>query len=508
MEEGYIRHFENRRIALAGNKRMCRHFYLQFHSILDINYYIFTKYDQMEGEVKGAFEDIPEIECRYMKALDALEQDLLIILCTDHALRKDYDHLFFQQGLEWGFGYIDALYVVQYYRHKYNMELFNKNLWIYGAGNNGKYFYRKYGSVYSIAGFISNFEEERECQGLPVIRPEALLKQENAYVVICSDADAMMAEKLCELGLIGNKDFCFPEMISKALFHAVGTCQIVNSAEVLYQNEDFYPRYYGCSYFDNVYEPCSDADNRRIKAYGSFCDVVFYNIANAGTTEFRNYRILINDYYKNAKQLFLPFYYFKGQMMQATDGVNPYALKSYEEEQFWFRGDQEINHMVEHGCGMEEIISKVLKSDYWSEQEIRNHFRQELKKIEILDRFSSIPIKSFIEENYKKMSVFADGTHFNFPLYLYIANEAANALQIEQITDQGYISEIKYDLSVMPIYPCVQKALEMEEQHSYPFYNKEKRTVEYLDIEEYLRRYVDYVMAVCNMYKKNGTHFR
>lgn len=507
MEKESIRHFESRSIALVGDRRMCRHLYLQFHATLNIQYYFFTKLDQADDNAELFFSDIPEIKCRYMRTQAVLEEDLLLLLCIDHAFRRDYDHLFFLEGLEWGTDYIDALYVVQYYRHQYNIELSKKNLWIFGAGNNGAYFCKIYKKVYPIKGFVSNFKEEKEYQGLPVIRPEEFLMQKNAYIVICSDADVAMEKKLCRLGLTGEKDFCFPETLPKALFHAIGTCQVVNSAEVLYRNKEFCLRYYGCRYFDNIYQPCSDADNRRMKAYGGLCDVVFYNVANAGTKEFRNYKRMTDHYYKSARKLVMPFYYFKGQIMQATDDVNPYAMRSYEEEQFWFRGDQEVNRMIEHGLAAKEIVRNIIKEDYWSKQEILERFRRELKKIEVLDRFSSIPIKSFIEKNYKKIVVFADGSHFNYPLYLYIANEIARILQIEPISDQNPVSEIPFELSVMPVYPCVRKALEMEDQNRYPFYNKEKRSLEYLDMEEYIRRYAKYVMDIRQMYQKTGTHW-
>lgn len=509
MEETSIKNFEKRKIALVGDRRFCRRFYLEFHSQLDIRHYFFTKVDPQDCEEDRFFEDLPEITCSFFKASMVFEQDLLLILCVEHPFRQEYDRLFYLQGFEWGRDYIDALYVVQYYRRKYKISLSEKELWIFGAGNNGTYSYQEYLSkAYSVAGFLSNFEEERECMGLPVIRPSEVMKQENVYIVICSDADALMAEELRELGFLGGKDFCFMETLPKKLFIAMGPCQITNSANFLYQNEEFYSRYYGCGYFDNIYDPCSEADNRRMKGYGEFCDVVFYSIANAGTSEFKNYEPLIHHYYKNAKRLFMPFYYFKGQMMQATGNANLYALESYEREQFWFRGDQEVNRMIEKGYNIKKIVEEVLREDYWSEQEVLDHFKRELKKIEVLDRFSSFPIKGFIEENYQRISVFADGAHFTYSLYLYVSNKLAEALQIKPITEQEAERKIDFPLSVMPVYPCIQKTLNMEPQDSYPFFNKEKQDLEYLSIEEYISRYARYVTAVCDMYRETGTHWR
>lgn len=509
MEESYMRRFGDRKLALAGDKRMCRHFYLQFRSLLDVRYYGFTRLDLKDGDAAAFFEDLQDITVVPMRPSMVFQENLLFVLCVEHAFRRDYDRVLYQKGLEWGTDYIDALYIIQYYRRKYRTALPEKKLWIFGAGNNGKYYYQNFFKrAYSVAGFVSNFEGEKECRGLPVIRPEELLKQENAYVVICSDADILMAEKLCRLGFLGGRDFCFAETLPKALFHAVGTCQIINSADCLYRNKEFFSRYYGCNYFENVYDLCSDADNRRLKAYGKFCDVVFYNVANAGTDEFRNYEPLIARYYKNAMQISMPFYYFKGQMMQATDGANPYGLRAYGGQPFWFRGDQEINRMVEEGCDIEKIVTEVSRENYWSCEEILKNFRRELKKVEVLDRFSSFPIRQFIEAHYREISVFVDGTHFHRRLYIYIADQIANALGMEPISDPDEIKEAEAPFSAMPVYPCVQHALKMEQQNSYPFFNIERGDVEYLDIEEYTRRYARYVMDVRNMYKTTGTDWR
>ncbi len=508
MEETSIGHFVNRKIALVGDGRSCRHFYLQFRSALNLQYYFSTQVDKPEHDAENSFEDLPELICMPFKASIVFEQDLLLILCVAHPFRQEYDRLFFLQGLEWGKDYIDMLYVIQYFRHKYDISLLGKKLWIFGAGNNGKYFYQEYLSrAYFVAGFLSNFEEEKECLGLPVIRPSELEKEENVYIVICSDSYMLMTEKLCELGFCGVRDFCFMDTAPKALFMAIGTCQLINSSEFLYQNAEFNSRYYGCSYFENIYESFSAADNERLKNYGEFCDIVLYNIANVNTSELRNYEPLILNYYKNARLLFMPFYYFKGQMMQATDNINIYGLRRYEGHPFWDRGDQEVNHMVEKNYSIDRIVEEVLRDDYWSREEILDHFRRELKKIEVLDRFSSFPIKGFIEENFHKMIIFVDGTHFNYPLYLYLANKIAEALQINPMSEQEAERKIHFPLSVMPIYPCVQKALHMEAQSSYPFLHKGNQSLEYIDIKEYIKRYARYVMDVRDMYIRTGTNW-
>lgn len=509
MTADHIIDLEKRKIALIGDKDLCRYFYLQFFSTMDINYLFFMDVDHTFDAMDGFFEKCSEITCMPLKESLIREQEILLVLCCGWWERPPYDQQLFNRGFEWGKDYIDASYLIQYFRHKYHTVLEEKNIWIFGAGNNGRYFHEKYRDTYSICGFISNYEEEKEYQGLPVIRPSGILEQKDVYIVICSDADIMMVRQLCELGLDGKKDYGFARTLPRKLFITMGICQIIKVATTLCENEGFSNLYDTEPYWESAYEPYRDADNRRLKGYGSFCDVVFYNISNAGVTEFRDYRPLIDTYYKKAVKLCLPFYCFRGQLQQATGNVNPYTLgevKEYSVRYFWFRGDQEINHMLENGYTTEEILERVLSEDHWSDQQIIGTFQREMKKVEILDRSSSFPIKPFIEKNYKKILVFIDGTHFSYQLCQYLANEIAKRLSIRTVDTINKENEGENSKTgVMPVYPCVRRVLGIERGDEHQFYHPEKDEIGYLNMEEYFRRYIQYVMDVRSIQKRSGT---
>ena len=396
--------------------------------------------------------------------------------------------------------------MVQYYRKKYDLRLENKNIWIFGAGNTGKRFYDKYREVYKIGGFISNFSTETACLGLPVIRPGEITRQDAPHVVICCNEEALIAEQLGKMGYRGGRDFTFEDMLPKRLLIAVGTCQIERVTKLLQKNIKSVT-YDICIYRDNMYAPCSEADNRRLEAYGAYCDVVFYNVVNAGTSEQRNYEPLVTQYFPESKRLFMPFYYFSGQAVQASEVENKYTIM-YRNQYFWLRGDKEINNMIENGLTMEEVRRQVANPDYWDREKIRKHFYRELKKIEIMDRFSSFPIKGFIEKNYRDMMIFNDDTHFGFHLSMYLANALAETLDIEPITDPGLLEEAeREERSVMPLYPSVRQALEMNIKGDARIYNvKEGKTVN-VDIEMYAEIYYRYVVSIRDIYKGLGTIF-
>lgn len=163
--------------------------------------------------------------------------------------------------------------------------------------------------------------------------------------------------------------------------------------------------------------------------------------------------------------------------------------------------------MIENGLTMEEVRRQVANPDYWDREKIRKHFYRELKKIEIMDRFSSFPIKGFIEKNYRDMMIFNDDTHFGCRLSIYLADKLAEYLGIEPM-DSGLLEEIeREERSVMPLYPCVRQALEMNIKGDARIYNVEEGRTESMDIKSYAELYYKYVVNVRSIYKGLGTIF-
>lgn len=504
MDNGQYMEFQQRGLALIGDKKLCRHFYLQYRTLLDIRYFFTTRIDYMKYMAEDFFKDQKAIPTIPLKRAVVERERLLLILCKHHESRKEYDKLLHYQGFEWGEDYIDFLWVIQFYRNRTALELQKKKIWIFGAGDTGIRFFQQYKDSYSISGFISNYEEERWCMGLPVVRPWDILKQESGYIIICSVAENEIAAQLWEMGLTGL-EYGFPDTMPKKLFIAMGTCQVTNTVRILKKNASFTRLYDACFYFDTIYDACSQADNRRLRAYGDFCDVAFYNIANAESSDIRNYEPLLKKYYSKADRFFLPFYCFRGQLQQSTAEENRYELES---GWIWVRGDREVNRMIEDGYNESVILEEISRPDYWPEAEIRKCFENELKKVAVWDRFSSFPIEAFIRENYQQVLVFIDGTHFSYQLHLYLANKIAECLHIEPLSNQETIDGIERERhSVMPVYPCVRRALGMAGSETYKFWYMESDRSEYLDFQNHMKKYIRYVTHVRNIYLESGTHF-
>lgn len=499
---------EEKKIALFGDSKQCEEFFLLFRNTLNIKYILY-----LEGIVEEKDKTDYNVSFLRFNSKIVLENNLFIILCVEFKNRKDYDVLLYKNELFYKENYVDSLQVLQFYRKKMTTSLYNKNIWIFGAGDNGKKFYQDYKEDLSIHGFVSNFENEKNVYGLPVIRPLQLKNKKDSYVVICSDAREIMIKQLDEIGLEIITEYCTADFLPKDLFVAIGTCQISDVLSVLQKNIKFALKYESCCFFESPYSTLSYSDKIRVMNYGKFCDVVFWGKSVKGFSDQVSYEHTIEKYYPDAMKLCLPFYYFDGQLMQATDSVNPYTVTlPCSQITYWFRGDKVINDLVEQGLSKEEIIDRISSDTYWSENEIIKNFNKELKRIDILDRFSSIPIKQFIIDNYRSVPIFKDGTHFGLELCLHIANEIAKRINIIPINNnEKVINQIDdVEKGFMPVYPCVAKALNLKfgfPGSKFAFANIMERKVEFLDFREYEIRYIEYVTMIREISLNIGTYW-
>lgn len=499
---------ENRCIALVGEEACCRRMYLQFRHMLHIEY-VFAITLTNGGQTREFWDEHADVKYAVFQERYIREKDILLVICnTIPDADRQYEDMLFNRGFEWGEDYIDAVYVIQYYRHKLRVNLENREIWIFGAGNSGKQFYEQYHGRYHICGFLSNYEEEREFMGLPVIRPADLKKEDRPYVVICSLSDDLMTRQIWELGFMESSYYGFPDTIPKKLFVALGSCQIIYTVKVLKKNTDFINIYTACTFLDNIYSPCGETDHRKLRYYGKYCAVIFYNIANTGSAEQRNWEPFISRYYKAAEKFYMPFYYFRGQLMQSTADRNDYTGKiGFPSNYIWFRGDHEVNKMIGKNLSVEEIVSKVSDTEYWTKQEIMENFNRELKKVEILDRISSVPLKQYIEDHYREQTVFVDGIHFGYRLHIYIADKIAEAIHVSPLERRLYAELEKEQKAVMPVYPCVEKALGIKTTDKCKFYKMAERKNEEVSFKRFIEKYALFVQCITKIKLEYGTFF-
>lgn len=507
-------HVQNRNILLYGRLRPCEQFYLQFSRYLSIES-IITDYET------ECVENKEDTVCPIHYIKDWTEYDkstnYIICCCTEREDRAAYDAVLERKGFFYGEDYIDAVHVLSIFRHHFKVDWFDKETWIFGAGDKGINFYKRYQDTgIKIGGFLSNFEQETVCEGLPVIQPAVLanIAKKNIYVVICSDAWRILAEQLEGMGVESFKDYCFSDWVPKKVFVAMGPCNIYHPSRMLFQNSRFRALYYRLLIIDTLDYCCSLADKKRFSAYGNICDAVFYRIKRLGDDEATDYgQEIVERYYPNAKKIKMPLYYFFGQLLQATTAINPYTVKVKQQDTFWFRGDSEVNKWVEAELSISQIIDKVSDESYWDKNYILENLKKEFHKIRVLDRLSSVKIADFVEKHYRDFILFRDGTHYSIELALHIANKILKMLAIRPFSAEeaeNVIAETTSEQkSFMPLYPCVAKALQMESKESadaYPIV-KSDRSTEWVCFKEYIRRYAEFAYSVKGIVSEYGSIF-
>lgn len=498
--------FLNGNIVLYGEGEWCKNFYKKFSQFYNISEIVYTENCE---EAEKIFQGINIKTCQQNLYIFEHLHNSKYIVCPGPSKMEEHDEFLYSKGYVYGEDYVDSLHAEYYFRRKIKFHMKDKEVWIFGAGTNGKIFYEKYRDRYNIKGFLSNYENEKVYMNLPVLRPTELIGKRKIYIVICSAIETEMAEQLKSYGFEENRCFSVSKWIGKQLFVGWGACQVYSVYNMLLENSAFEKAYDRIFMFDSKLQECNHANKQRIYTYGEVCDVLFYNSEGMNNTN----EAIVKRFYKEACVYSIPFYMFKGQIMQATDECSKYSLR-YENIKnhfaYWFIGDKEIEEMLRKGMSKEEIVLKVSAVDYWNEKQIQKRWLIEKRKVEMLDRLSSLKISGFLEDNYRRIVIFKDGIHFCKDLCIELANQLAVLLNLD-IIDEEKSKEIledncMEDKNILPVYPAVIKVLGMEkryEKFKYQITHADGR-VEELDFVNYVGCYIDYVKKVDDIREKCG----
>lgn len=484
MSKYMLKYFtKDREVVLTGEREHCEKFY------------------HLYGEELGSVE-VPYV---IPDELNQVMNDKFAIVCTKDSYNKKMDDLLYSLGRFYEDDYMDARYYMHSRRVQSKIDICLKKIWIYGAGIAAKIFYEQHKETLEVCGFISNFQEEQEYLGLPVIRPEELKEKENVYVVVCSLAWNEMAEKLRSMGYVPFEDYTFPEFLPRKFFVCMGNCSIGNIADTLQFNRKFKGIWEIWTVFENEWLHANYADRRRMILYGKFADAVLWQ---KRVTEFMggelDYGYIVKQYYKDARSFGLPTYFFNGQLMQIERKLSPYMLNFRSGAALWGRGDSIINEMVEKKYSLEEIIDTILYKECWAEDEIRKNWGKAINILRFLDKYSAIPIKNYVEQNYQTELLFTDGVHLGIGLRVFMADELAEKLGIEKLTEKEKEELVnKRKGTTFFVYPCVRKALKICNEQSLLFYCGVERK-EYISIEEMIRRYVRYIQETRDILNESG----
>lgn len=255
--------WNNKRVILYGESMWCRDFYLKYSGILIIEKIIYC-----DTQSKWFLDDISSrVTCISSNKINYNSNDI-IVLCSGTGKREEHDIELYSKGLVYGVDYYDSEYIEHYFLKQMKSQLSKMSVWIFGAGNNGKIFYENNKEDYNIKGFISNYDNENEFLGLPVVRLEELLYVDDKFIVICSKDSEIIEKQLITVGMANIRDFCTKWLLERELLVVWGSCQVYSIVDVLYKIEQFNEKYCCIAIFDSEYQECNHADKQRLYLYG------------------------------------------------------------------------------------------------------------------------------------------------------------------------------------------------------------------------------------------------
>lgn len=493
---------QNKSCILVGEVEECERFYCSFHDDFDIQHIVLDQ----ESNVR-----LKQTDGLYVKYSD-IERNLenyFIIICQHICIGSpEWDDILYRKGLYYKQDYIDSQYFLMKMRKEREDTFHGKNIWIFGAGDNGEQFLKSYSGEYHICGFVSNYKDEVQKCGLPVVRVDELIKEKNVFIVICSIYEISMYEQLLQVGMQAEKEFTFSCFFSKRFFVGVGTCQIYYCVNILLNNWNFRLKYFCMTFGENSLEYASMAYRLRLKEYLEFCDVLFYQTADSQARVSLDYTTLFKKC-ENALKIRMPFYYFKGihQQMDVTwRGMKKYSVFDLEGVfsnaiVYRYKMDREICQLMEMGMESQQICSEILSDTYFSKEETLKQFHASVRVVKFLDKFSDIKIAPFITKYYKKFPVFTDTEHMGPELQIYIANELAGKMKIGEIDQKtaGRLIRSFHDWwpYYLYIYPSVAKELELEYWHIGMKYKKTPLSdEEELNLKEYVFRQIEFMEKI------------
>lgn len=494
--------FQNKGCILVGEVEECERFYCSFHNDFNIQHIV------LDHESTIRLEQMDSLYVKYSDIEQNLE-DYYVIICRHTCVgNPDWDDILYRKGLYFKQDYIDSQYFLMKKRKEKEDILRKKNIWIFGAGDNGEQFLKSYSGEYHICGFVSNYKYEVQKCGLPVVRIDELEKEKNVFIVICSIYEMDMYAQLIQMGMQVEIEFTFSCFFPKKFFAGVGTCQVYYCVNMLLNNRNFSSKYYCMTFGENSVEYASMAYRLRLKEYLEFCDVLFYQTADSQARVSLDYTTLFRKC-GNALKISMPFYYFKGihqQMDVAWKGTKKYSVFDLEGVfsnaiVYRYKMDREICRLMDEGMECHQIYSKILSDNYFSKEEIVKQFHASVRVVKFLDKFSDIKIASFITKYYKKFPVFTDTEHMGPELQIYIANELAGKMKIDRI-DQETADRLIYSFHgwwpyYLYIYPSVAKGLELEYWHRDMKYKKTPLAdEEELQLKEYVFRQIEFMEKV------------
>lgn len=370
----------------------------------------------------------------------------------------------------------------------------NQSIVIWGAGNVGTQIIKKYSNYYNIKFIVDNKiaeNSEESIFNIPVYNPQILKKRKlwkDSVIVLCLIRWRELTEQLNEYGLKIIKDFVpwsfldfeydcinidFLDIVDNDMEKAhllkmlakgkkicilYGMCHISIYKNFLLNSKVFLSQY---AILD-LPQINGDRKYRDVLNIDSFvwenCDLLIASLIYPdniyGVPGAKQILEKVNN---NCKKILVTHAAFRGYFPQHT------AVRNETNALYFAWGDKNINAMIKEGLSSDEIEEKIFSEEFYDSEFVNNYFD---KSIEILEREETdcnIKIGDYIKEEGKSTILYYSWTHPKEEVMLELGKRIFTALGLDGSDLNQFADEIILNTNEELVYPCVLKALGIED---------------------------------------------
>lgn len=305
----------------------------------------------------------------------------------------------------------------------------------------------------------NNCKEDLFC-GYPVFEPDKEnLRSVFLFVATKMQVYPVISKQLQENGLTEFQDYIYYEWAYKKLVLLHGNCHMAIIRSFLLSSESF------CKHYSIYPNPpiCENKEGKIEEAVLENCDVWIHEDIRSDN-EFSYY--LSDEYMRNLfrtdiVEIVIPHLFGLGKAFfpQSKWNHRNKKIKNGEDANGMFpHADKVIDECVKRGMSKENIVKYCMSDAAIGRYEIEDNFRMYINKMRTREQEWDIKIVDYILENYRKRKLFYDMGH---PVNEILEIISAAILEKLGIADEGITADESLDIHEEPVYPIVQKVLNM-----------------------------------------------
>lgn len=389
-------------------------------------------------------------------------------------------------------------------------NLRNKSVVIWGSGAVLDAFCLKNCHKMDIKGIVyeGNWEGETypwNGKDVPVFRSNDYIVDRDDYIVICDQFFSCIEHHLQGLGVNPIEGYIHHQvadffMEKKKLLIIAGNCQMMTIAAFLRDVPDIKQKYY------TVRFPTHFWDNKW--ALTSLCLLVRYCDVYICTKhkDNDNHFFLRKELPSKCKIITVPnallrLYWpqMKTNRVKARNSCFEYIHVGNQHGPFDY-SDKNIDAMIADGKSVTDIIAELSREDFYTKEEILQHFEMQLRMLEYEEESCDVIISDYIKKQLGCQMLYRDMTHMQVCLVKQMVLRIISCLsescdkQVEELFVRGnpIFDEFDAHCSEVPVYPCVSQHMNLlwcdnDTKYDVRFFNGMKK----LTFFEYVEAYYD-----------------